>query len=198
VPSPPTDTVVLIPIRSFDDTKSRLAEVLDVDERRLLSMWMAARVIRAAGDLPSRVVTDDENVAEWARRQGTEVLTVDVQGLNPAVTAAASRAADLGFERVIIAHADLPAAVDLSVVDTPGVGIAPDRERDGSNVIGLPTGTGFEFAYGPGSFARHCAEARRLDLELNIVEDDTLAWDVDEPADLPDDWRAITRAQEHH
>jgi 2-phospho-L-lactate/phosphoenolpyruvate guanylyltransferase len=198
VPSPLADTVVLIPIRSFDDTKSRLAEVLDADERRLLSMWMAARVIRAAGDLPSRVVTDDENVAQWARRQGTGVLTVDVQGLNPAVTAAASRAADLGFERVIIAHADLPAAVDLSVVDTPGVGIAPDRERDGSNVICVPTRAGFEFAYGPGSFARHCAEARRLNLELTVVEDDTLAWDVDDPADLPDDWRTIARTPEHH
>jgi 2-phospho-L-lactate/phosphoenolpyruvate guanylyltransferase len=125
-------------------------------------------------------------------------LTVDVPGLNPAVTAAASRAADLGFERVIIAHADLPAAVDLSAVDTPGVGIAPDRGRDGSNVMCVPTGVGFEFSYGPGSFARHCAEARRLGLELTIVEDDALAWDVDDPDDLPDDWQTIAGAPEHH
>jgi len=195
---PLADTVVLIPIRSFDDTKSRLAEALDANERRLLSMWMATQVIGAAGDLPARIVTDDDDVVAWARGRGTGVLVVDVRGLNPAVTSAANRAADLGFQRVIVAHADLPAAVDLSVVDGPGVGIAPDRGRDGSNVICVPTGSGFEFAYGPGSFERHCAEARRLGLELTIVDDDTLAWDVDDPDDLPDDWRALAGLREHH
>ena len=161
-------------------------------------MWMATNVISAAGDLPARIVTADDDVVAWARGLDTGVLVVDVQGLNPAVTRAANRAADLGFQRVIVAHADLPAAVDLSVVDGPGVGIAPDRGRDGSNVMCVPTGTGFEFAYGPGSFERHCAEARRLGLELTIVDDDTLAWDVDDPDDLPDDWRALAGLREHH
>jgi 2-phospho-L-lactate/phosphoenolpyruvate guanylyltransferase len=193
---PPADTVVLIPIRSFTDAKSRLADALDADERRRLSMWMAERVVRAAGTLPTRIVTDDAEVVSWSRTRRTGVLTVAARGLNPSVSAAVKRATDLGFARVIIAHADLPAATDFRMIDRPGVCIAPDRRRDGSNVMCVPTGVGFEFAYGPGSFERHCAEARRLRLALHIIDDDALAWDVDDPDDLPDDWRAIAATQE--
>jgi len=188
VPSHDNATVVLIPIRSFDDSKSRLAEALDPTERRRLTMWMAARVVSAAGALPVRVVTDDHDVVEWAHEVGVGAMRVDRKGLNASVTAAVDHAARVGFERAIIAHADLPAAEDLSVVDKPGVSIAPDTARDGSNVMCIPAASGFVFAYGPASFSRHCDEARRLDLPLTIVDDPSLAWDVDDPSDLPPDW----------
>ena len=40
---------------------------------------------------------------------------------------------------------------------------------------------GFQFSYGPGSFRRHGAEARRLGLSLRVVREPTLGWDVDLP-----------------
>ncbi|MEC8069218.1 MAG: 2-phospho-L-lactate guanylyltransferase, partial [Actinomycetota bacterium] len=86
--------------------------------------------------------------------------------------------------RVIIAHADLPLADDLRVVDGPGLAIAPDQARDGSNVLSIPLTSGFTFHYGPGSFAAHCAEAERLGLEITVVDDPSLALDVDDPGDL--------------
>lgn len=184
----PADTVVLIPIRSFDDSKSRLAGALDTDARRRLTMAMAARVVAAARELPVRVVTADVGVVEWAHANRIGVLSIDEKGLDPSVTAAVAHAARVGFTRAIVAHADLPAARDLSLVDLPGVGIAPDRAHDGSNVLCVPTDAGFSFAYGPGSFLRHCDEAERLGLPLTVIHDDALAWDVDDPDDLPDDW----------
>ena len=186
--TPTADTVVLIPIRSFDDSKSRLAGALDHEARRHLTMRMAAQVIAAARDLPVRIVTDDSGVVDWAHNQGVGVLSVGEQGLNPSVAAAVAHAARVGYRRAIVAHADLPAAHDLSVMDGPGVCIAPDRARDGSNVMCVPTDADFEFAYGPESFRRHCVEAERLGLTLTVVDDDSLAWDVDDPDDLPDDW----------
>lgn len=182
------ESVVLVPIRSFDDGKSRLAGALAAGDRRRLTMRMASRVIAAAGELPVRVVTDDPEVREWASLGGVESWTVDRRGLNPTITAAVALAGAAGFARVIVAHADLPAARDLGVVDGPGVRIAPDRARDGSNVLCVPTSAGFVFAYGPGSFARHRAEAERLDLPFTVIDDDSLAWDVDDPSDLPSDW----------
>jgi 2-phospho-L-lactate guanylyltransferase len=55
---------------------------------------------------------------------------------------------------------------------------------DGTPVIGLPTAAPFAFAYGPGSFARHVAEARRCGLGVRVLTDPSLAFDVDVPGDL--------------
>lgn len=62
--------------------------------------------------------------------------------------------------------------------------LVPDRRRDGTNVILIPSRCGFRFSYGAGSFARHLAEARGLGLRTTVVEDAALGWDVDVPEDL--------------
>jgi 2-phospho-L-lactate guanylyltransferase len=51
-------------------------------------------------------------------------------------------------------------------------------------VLSVPIGVPFRFAYGPGSFVRHVAEAERLGLDVRVVRDPDLAFDVDVPADL--------------
>ena len=178
-------TIVLVPIRSFDDAKSRLAESLNPQTRWALMRQMAETVVVAAHDLPVWVVTDDDEVVQWAQELHATSHRVGVSGLNPAITAAAAAAALAGAARIIIAHADLPYASDLRVVTGSGVAIAPDRNRDGTNVMSLPTGTGFRFAYGPGSFEKHRAEAARLGLDFSEIDDASLAWDVDSPEDLP-------------
>ena len=84
-----------------------------------------------------------------------------------------------------MAHADLPQARDLTVVrGFGGVTVVPDRRRDGTNVICIPTDCEFRFAYGPGSFTRHRDEAARIGLALRVLTDDALAWDIDTPDDL--------------
>ena len=178
-------TIVLVPIRSFDDAKSRLAESLDQQRRRALMREMAETVVAAAHDLPVWVVTDDDEVVLWAQGMHVPAQRVRVSGLNAAITAAEAAAERAGAARILIAHADLPYASDLRVVTGNGVVIAPDRHRDGTNVMSLPTGTGFRFAYGPGSFEQHRAEAARLGLDFSEIDDPSLAWDVDSPADLP-------------
>jgi 2-phospho-L-lactate/phosphoenolpyruvate guanylyltransferase len=90
-----------------------------------------------------------------------------------------------GVATAVVAHADLPLATELAwLADFAGVTVVPDRRRDGTNVIAVPTAAGFEFAYGRGSFRRHQAEAGRLGLTCRVVDDAALAWDVDLPTDL--------------
>ena len=60
----------------------------------------------------------------------------------------------------------------------------PDRRRDGTNVLCIPTAAPFRFSYGAGSFVRHRAEAERLRLPVRVMNDERLAWDVDVPLDL--------------
>jgi 2-phospho-L-lactate guanylyltransferase len=178
-------TAVLVPVKAFAEAKVRLAAALGPAERAELARSMAGQVIRAARHLPVAVVCDDREVADWARALGVLVVWEPGRGLNGAVEAGVTRLAGLGVEQVIVAHADLPLARDLTwVADFEGVTLVPDRSDDGTNVACVPTDSGFRFAYGPGSFARHRTEAARVGLPLRVVHEPSLGWDVDVPADL--------------
>lgn len=147
---------------------------------------MAEHVLAAARPLPAAVVCDDPEVAQWADRHGAIVLPEPGRGLNGAVEAGVRRLASAGASEVIVAHADLPLAHGLAHLSGwDGVTLVPDRREDGTNVICLPAGASFRFAYGMGSFTRHCAETTRLGLPLRITKEPELAWDVDVPSDIP-------------
>ena len=181
----PPGAGVVVPVKSFAVAKRRLSAVLDADQRAALARTMAATVLRAAGPLPAVVVCDDTGVRSWATALGVEVVWTPGVGLNGAVEAGVSVLAERGFGQAVVAHADLPLATDLAwVADGEGVTLVPDRHGDGTNVAAVPTTAGFRFAYGAGSCARHEAEARRLGLEVRVLPDDRLGWDVDRPEDL--------------
>ena len=186
--------IVLIPVKGFRLAKGRLADRLDEAQRSDLVRTMASQVVKAAGSLDVRIVCDNDEVADWARSVGAEVLWIDADGLNPAVAAAvAALEAEAGAgdgeaadtSHVLIAHADLPHAASLQGLAEAGtVTIVGDRHLDGTNVMSLPLGTGFEFHYGPGSFAAHCEEALRRGLDLRVRRVAALEFDIDTPDDL--------------
>lgn len=176
---------VLVPVKNFAEAKIRLAPALGPADRSELARTMATGVVAAARPFPVAVVCDDVDVARWARALAALVIWEPGRGLNGAVEAGVEQLGTAGVGRVIVAHADLPYAAGLgALAGTAGVTLVPDRQRDGTNVIVVPTGAGFRFSYGPGSFARHVLEADRLGLAATVVEDPRLAFDVDWPADL--------------
>ncbi len=188
---------VLIPVKGFRLAKGRLADRLSESQRHELARTMAAQVVKAAGSLAVRVVCDNDEVADWARSAGAEVLWIEAKGLNPAVAAAVAALEaksepesdtdtdGTGPGHVLIAHADLPHAETLAGLAEAGtVTIVPDRHLDGTNVMALPLGTGFEFHYGAGSFAAHCEEALRRGLDLRVRRVPALEFDVDTPDDF--------------
>jgi 2-phospho-L-lactate guanylyltransferase len=178
-------TAVLIPIKAFGAAKERLSPALDAPARTELARSLAETVVAAAHDLPVFVVCDDDDVAVWAQEHGAAVLRVDGPGLDRAVQSGVAQLTERGVATVIVAHGDLPLARDLRVADGfAGVTLVPDRVEDGTNVLAVPTAAGFVFAYGPGSFGRHLAEAQRLGLAVRVLRDAELNWDVDRPDDL--------------
>ncbi|MDQ4069794.1 MAG: 2-phospho-L-lactate guanylyltransferase [Actinomycetota bacterium] len=176
---------VLLPVKSFGEAKLRLAPALDPADRADLARAMATHVVLSAAPLPTAVVCDDAEVAAWARDMGALVVWEPERGLNRAVEAGVARLADAGAGRVVVAHADLAHARPLGwVARFAGVTLVPDQRDNGTNVVCVPARAGFTFSYGPGSFARHAAEAHRLGLPLRVVREPSLGRDVDVPADL--------------
>ncbi len=181
-------TAVVIPIRSFDAGKSRLGARLDPARRADLLQAMAENVVAAAGSMPVAVVSNAREVRSWAATLGLTVLD-DPGTLNLAAAAGLGWACAAGFSRVVVAHADLPLAANLTPMAADGlrpiVTAVPCHRDDGTPVLSLPTAaTGFVFAYGPGSFRRHAAAARAAGLAFRVRRDGRLGRDVDAPEDL--------------
>ena len=207
-------TAVIIPVKSFTRAKERLSSHLDPVRRRRLARGLADRVVAAVGGHPVFVACDDPEVADWAVTRDCRVLWGAGLGLNGALDAAVSAVADAGHQRALICHADLarpdalgallhadtsagvPAGITARVTAgvTAGVTseitargsvvIVPDRRGDGTNALIRPTTSGLTAAYGPGSFVRHLAAARRAGHAVTVRIDHRLALDVDTWADI--------------
>jgi 2-phospho-L-lactate guanylyltransferase len=177
----------VLPIRSFLLGKARLASDLEDEARADLGRRLADRVAEAAAPFPTVVVTSAPEVRAWAAERHLPVLD-DPGSLDAAAKLGYERLGASGVHRVLVVHADLARARSLERVADDGArpiaALVPCHRDDGTNVLALPADTGFRFAYGPGSFRRHAAEARRLGLGLRVVRDPDLAFDIDVPEDL--------------
>ena len=182
------DAAVLVPVKAFGEAKRRLSPALGAPDRARLSRRLAAGVIAAAEPLPAAVVCDDREVAGWARSLGALVIWEPGRGLNGAVAAGVAHLGQIGVATVVVAHGDLARPAGLADLwpDHPrnGITFVPDARDDGTNVVVVPTTTGFRFSYGPGSFRRHLEEAAELGLPLRVVRGGDLSLDVDLPSDL--------------
>jgi 2-phospho-L-lactate guanylyltransferase len=182
-----TGAGVVIPVRAFALGKARLAEELDDATRAGLARKLADCVGAAAGELPTVVVSSAPDVRDWARTRGLDVVD-DPGTLDEAAAVGREWVGARGRARAVIAHADLPRARTLAPLARDGarpiVALVPCHRDDGTTVLSVPVDVPFRFAYGPGSFRRHAAEARRLGLGFRVVRDAELAFDVDVPDDL--------------
>jgi 2-phospho-L-lactate guanylyltransferase len=178
---------VVIPLRSFTTAKARLADALEPTARAEIARHMADRVADAAGSMTVVVVSSAPEVRAWAAERGIVVID-DPGGLVAAADAGRAPLAALGCSRAVVAHGDLPHARDLAPLardlSQPVVALVPCHRDDGTNVLSVPVDAPFRFAYGPASFRRHTAEARRLGLGVRVVRAADLAVDVDSPDDL--------------
>jgi 2-phospho-L-lactate guanylyltransferase len=167
--------------------KARLADALDDDARRAFTRTMAERVVSAAGSRPVVIVSSAPEVVAWARGLGVAHVP-DPGSLDGAAAAGRTWVRDHDLPRVVVMHADLPLAATVDgIADDAGAAVAvivPDHHNDGNPVLAIPAAADFAFAYGPGSCARHIAEAARCGLEVRIVRDRALGFDVDDAVDL--------------
>jgi 2-phospho-L-lactate/phosphoenolpyruvate guanylyltransferase len=183
----PREVGVVLPLRSFSHGKARLEARLGRARRETLVREMADKVVLAARPMPVVVVTSASEVVAWAAAHDVQCID-DPGSLDAAASAGRDHLRAQGCTRVVVAHGDLPFARSLAGVagdgDGPVVAIVPSHRDDGTPVIAVPAAAPFEFSYGRGSFTRHTVHARALGLEVRVVRDPDLEFDVDEPDDL--------------
>jgi 2-phospho-L-lactate/phosphoenolpyruvate guanylyltransferase len=180
----------LVPVKALDEAKRRLAPVLAPVERRLLAIAMLEDVLAAlagtAGLGRPMVVSPDREVWRRADALGCRVVEEhepSPDGLNGSLARAAGSAEE--GNGLLVVAADLPLATPAALAEVvaaaerAAVVVVPSHDGDGTNVLAWRQEATFRPAFGPGSAARHLAEAGAVRLD-----EPGLALDVDTPEDL--------------
>jgi len=190
------DIWAVIPVKDFNQAKSRLAAILDADERRQLSRVMLRDVLAAASGATRIagiiVVTNDPEAADLAAAVEARVLNGTANlGPTEAVSAAARLLSAEGHAGMMSIPGDVPlstpAEIDL-VLDThdiaPAVSLVPDGDGGGSNAIVCSPPEVISLSFGEGSFSAHLDTAKQHGIEARVVRPPGLGLDVDHPEDL--------------
>jgi 2-phospho-L-lactate/phosphoenolpyruvate guanylyltransferase len=205
----------VVPLKSPDNAKSRLAGVLDAASRRALFFAMARHVLQTlratAGIERVLVVTTSPEVARRARELGAEILLQPHEAGTAQACRFALASGVLGAHQpVLFVSGDLPlisthaiTALLQHAAPAPSVVIAPDRRRQGTNALWCSAANVIAPSFGPGSYARHIELARERGIAVTIHAEEALGLDIDDVADLrqlrsaaPDEWREWLDAAE--
>jgi len=191
-------TWAIVPVKSLEQAKQRLAGVLPLAARRQLMLLMLEDVLAMLRHVermePALVVTPDAEVAELAANAGARVLReASSQGHSAAAIAGFAYAQSRGAVRVLTLPADAPlvTAVELRTLieadpmpARPHLTLIPSHDGGGTNGFLVSPPDLLQPAFGPGSFARHLARAAERQIECRIRHLPGLALDIDEPGDL--------------
>lgn len=177
----------IVPVKELRQAKQRLAHALDAHERRELSLAMLDDVLAALSQSQVHrvtVISRDAAAYQIATAHGATIVVDQTSDLNAALHQAAVDVPDAAA--ILVAPSDIPLlrAEDIAVLSaTSGVALTPAHDG-GTNLLLAPAAREWTFLFGPDSFARHCAEARRRGLPVDVVRLRHLERDIDEIDDL--------------
>ena len=179
--------VIGIPVKPFGAAKRRLADVLGATERARLGRELAERTVAAvdASGATPLILSADDQVTDWARSIGVDVLLDEGSSLDQAAAVALARIRSQHAAWAVL-HADVPTLTHndlrrpVEILAAGGAVIAPSSDG-GTSLLGSSLDE-FRFQYGPGSFHRHLAGLASHDPFVAVSRG--LALDLDTPDDL--------------
>lgn len=178
--------LAIVPVKSLEGAKSRLAPLLGPEERAALVQRMLADVLAACSAseavVRTLVVTPEPRLAP----ADADVLVDAGEGHAAAVASALADPRARGGALVVMADCALAtaAALDRLAAAARPVALAPALDG-GLNALALRDPRAFEPVFGvPRAAELTVAQAWAVGLEPAVLDVPELAFDVDEPGDL--------------
>ena len=190
-------TLAVVPIKTLDAAKQRLAGALASGARQSLAQAMFSDVMaslrrsRAIDDIA--VITSDVTAEALAHGDRVTVLRDERQaGQSAAAMIGIRFALVAGYDRVVLVPGDTPLLdareidelLEVCATDQLAAAIVPDRHGTGTNALVLTPPDAMEPSFGPGSCERHLQLADDAGAARRVIEVPSLAHDVDTPEDL--------------
>jgi 2-phospho-L-lactate guanylyltransferase len=134
------------------------------------------------------VVSPDEAVLEVSRTRGAHIVVEDEPPLRQAILQAEDEALGRGATALAVLLPDTPlltpAALTRALHTLGPVVIGPSADGRGTNLLVRRPPGAIAAAFGPNSAERHREAAAAAELPIAVVEDPTIAFDVDAPDDI--------------
>lgn len=194
-------TLVIIPMKNPAQSKTRLSQILTNDKRKDLSVKLFKRTLlflkKTIKTLDNvfkiAVVTESKKISKIALNEN--VITIDSTGrksLSESIEYASKWAKKESFSAICIIPADL---IELNYNDFKKLLTYPIKNNSlvicpakdlGTNALMVSPVNAIKFSYGPKSFLKHLKEAKKRNINSNVLSLSSLQLDLDTSKDLYD------------
>ena len=194
-------TSILIPMRSLNEGKTRLSNLLSSNKREKLIKLLFTQLLKKLKTLKNQfphifsdilVITPCEEVEKISKDFRVHVLREqNLNGLNSAVNKGICWSSENLYDSSLILPGDIidPDAEDIKKILEMGkksrnsMVICPSTDF-GTNALFLSLPTRLKFKFGPNSFFEHQKEAKKISIRSIIAPVDSLKDDLDTGKDL--------------
>ena len=189
-------TFAIVPIKRFENAKTRLSSILDTDDRIRLSLLMledTLQILSAVHSLSQLItVSADKRVREIAENYGANFLLEEKErGVNSAVALADSycmkKAADatmvIPHDLPLLNSTDISKACELAENESRCIVICPSLRYDGTNMLLRKPPSIIATFYDADSYNMHVKAAIRLGIPVKRLLSKALMHDIDTPED---------------
>lgn len=190
-------TFAIVPVKRFENAKTRLSSMLDTEDRIRLSSLMLEDTLQILSVVPLLtqviIVSADKRADEIATKHGAKFLPEEKEkGVNSAVALAdgyciEKEAADA---TIVIPH-DLPLldsiviskACELAEKESTCIVICPSVRYDGTNMLLRKPPSVIGTFYETDSYNMHVRTAIKLGIPVKPLLSKSLMYDIDTPED---------------
>ena len=184
----------IIPINNFNESFSRLSNVLNKKQREEMTQILATQVLDALTPIVSvEKIIVLSNEIEWLSSFWNKKIVVlpepDTEQFSEKIDNTAQWIQSQGVTAMLYLSIDLPYIQQEDIENLisqhiSGLSIVEAKKDNGTNALILDLPTKMEFQFGPNSFSKHLAEARSKNINTTIVNIECLSLDLDDWNDL--------------
>jgi 2-phospho-L-lactate/phosphoenolpyruvate guanylyltransferase len=190
------NTFAIVPVKTFENAKTRLSSVLNKEDRIHLSSLMLDYTLRVLASVPlltqTLVVSGDKRAELIAAKHGASFLREEKDsGVNSAVSVADSYCMKKDADATIVIPHDLPllGPVDISKIsdlakdESRCIVISPSLRYDGTNMLLRKPPCVIGTFYDSDSYNRHVESAIKLGIPVKLFISKSVMYDIDTPED---------------
>jgi 2-phospho-L-lactate/phosphoenolpyruvate guanylyltransferase len=189
-------TFAIVPVKRFENAKTRLSSILDMDDRILLSSLMLEDTVEILSSVRSLtqvvIVSADKRAEEMATKHGVTFLREEKdKGVNSAVALADLYSIREAAEATVVIPQDLPLldpievskACQLAENESRCIVICPSLRYDGTNMLLRKPPTVIATFYDNDSYNMHVKGALKLGIPVKGLFSKSIMYDIDTPED---------------